>query len=122
MKEALAKRERLDKFHPPAKIFSLVFFETLHAVDLVEQRIRRNPHELSLRGHDTRLARGKTVSTVGTTLDVVPTLFRAMGMLDDQNRIIPQPGAVPERVFLPFPGRVLDIFEQRPLEANDLPD
>ena len=69
-------------------------------------------------GHDTRLARGKTVSTVGTTLDVVPTLFRAMGMLDDQNRIIPQPGAVPERVFLPFPGRVLDIFEQRPLEAK----
>ncbi len=69
-------------------------------------------------GPNTRLARGKTVSTVATTLDVVPTLFRAMGMLDDRRRVIPQPGAVPERVFLPFPGRVLDIFGERPAEAR----
>ena len=69
-------------------------------------------------GPGTRLGRGKTVSRVVTTLDVVPTLFRAMGMLDDQNRVIPQPGSIPERVFLPFPGGVLDIFEQRPLEPS----
>ena len=65
-------------------------------------------------GSDTRLARGKTVSEVGTTLDLVPTLFQALGMLDEQNRVIPRPGTIPERVFLPFPGRVLDIFEQGP--------
>ena len=67
---------------------------------------------------DTRLSRGKIISGVGTTLDVVPTLFQALGMLDEQNRLIPRPGAIPERVFLPFPGRVVDIFEQRPPEPN----
>ncbi len=69
-------------------------------------------------GNDTRLDRGKTVSGVGTTLDVVPTLFRALGMLDQQNRLVPRPGNIPERVFLPFPGRVLDIFEPGPPEPN----
>ncbi len=61
-------------------------------------------------GDDTRIGRGKTVSRVGTTLDVVPTLSHALGILDEQNRVIPQPGSNPERVFLPFPGRVIDIF------------
>ncbi len=69
-------------------------------------------------GDDTRLSRGKIISGVGTTLDVVPTLLQALGMLDEQNRLIPRPAAIPERVFLPFPGRVVDIFEQRPLEPN----
>ena len=69
-------------------------------------------------GDDTRLSRGKIISRVGTTLDVVPTLLQALGMLDEQNRLIPRTGAIPERVFLPFRGRVVDIFEQRPPEPN----
>ena len=72
-------------------------------------------------GEDTRIGRGKTVSEVGTTLDVVPTLAHALGILDRQNRIIPQPGSIPERVFAPFPGRVIDIFgpsDQTPYETG----
>jgi len=65
-------------------------------------------------GENTRIGRGKTVSRVGTTLDVVPTLAHALGILDEQNRIIPQPGSIPERVFSPFPGRVIDIFGPSP--------
>ena len=64
-------------------------------------------------GENTDVASGVTVSQVGTTLDLVPTLFQALGMLEEGNRLVPQPGAIPERVFLPFPGRVLDIFEKR---------
>ena len=63
-------------------------------------------------GENTDVASGVTVSQVGTTLDLVPTLFQALGMLEEGNRLIPRPGAIPERVFLPFPGRVLDIFEK----------
>ena len=69
-------------------------------------------------GENTRIARGKTVSRIGTTLDVVPTLAHALGMLDKQNRIIPQPGSIPERVFSPFPGRVIDIFRPSPQTSS----
>ena len=63
-------------------------------------------------GENTGVASGVTMSQVGTTLDVVPTLFQALGMLGEGNRLVPQAGAIPERVFLPFPGRVIDIFEK----------
>ena len=63
-------------------------------------------------GENTDVASGVTVSQVGTTLDVVPTLFQALEMLGEGNRLVPQAGAIPERVFLPFPGRVIDIFEK----------
>ena len=61
-------------------------------------------------GDNTRVAHGKVVRKVATTLDIVPTLFRAIDMLDDQNRVIRRPGSVPERPFRRYPGRVLDIW------------
>ena len=61
-------------------------------------------------GNDTKVDKGKTVSKVGTTLDLVPTLAQALGMLDKNNKIISKPGSTPERVFVPFPGKVLNIF------------
>ena len=61
-------------------------------------------------GSDTQIAHGKVIKKVATTLDIVPTLFRAIDMLDDQNRVIRRPGSTPERPFLGYPGRVLDIW------------
>lgn len=65
-------------------------------------------------GNETGLARGRTVSQVHSTLDVVPTLLRATRMLDEKKEAIHLPGAIPERIFLPFPGRIADIWDSEP--------
>lgn len=62
-------------------------------------------------GDDTGVARGKTVSEPALTLDFVPTLLQAVGMLDSENRVIRDPLSIPERPFLPFPGQVVDIWK-----------
>ncbi|MCS6804170.1 MAG: alkaline phosphatase family protein [Acidobacteriota bacterium] len=61
-------------------------------------------------GERTAIARGRTNRDVLTTLDVAPTLFRAIGMLDDKNRVIRDPASIPERTFHPFPGRTIDLW------------
>ncbi len=58
-------------------------------------------------GRDFGLPAGGVVAEPCTTLDIAPTLAHLLGMLDAQGRMIPQPGAVRERPFLPFPGEVL---------------
>ncbi len=50
---------------------------------------------------------GATIEEPVTTLDIAPTLMRLVGLLDSDNRVVRQPGAVRERPFLPLPGRVL---------------
>lgn len=62
-------------------------------------------------GNETNLARGRFISDVYTSLDVAPTLLRAARMLDENNHVIPRPGAIPERIFHPLPGRVADIWQ-----------
>ncbi len=69
-------------------------------------------------GPDTRVARGRSVAQLGTTLDIVPTLFRAVDMLDDNKSVIRRPGSIPERIFHPFPGQVLDIWQSQPIRAD----
>jgi hypothetical protein len=62
-------------------------------------------------GDRTGLPRGATVSDVCTTLDIVPTLFHALGLLDAENRVVPLAGFNPEHnLFMPFPGRAVDLF------------
>jgi hypothetical protein len=62
-------------------------------------------------GDHTGIARGRTISQVATTLDIVPTLFRAVGMLDENNEVIRDSGSIPERPFHRFPGRVIDMWQ-----------
>ncbi len=66
-------------------------------------------------GDETQVDRGRVISGVATTLDVAPTLLRAVGMLDDHNEVVREPLSIPERPFRPFPGRVLDIWRDKPL-------
>lgn len=73
-------------------------------------------------GQDTAVAHGKVVSEVATTLDVVPTLYRALDMLDGQKQVIRRPGSVPERPFLTYPGEVLDIWKRPSVELAVPPD
>ncbi len=60
-------------------------------------------------GSRTGIPRGQRVEEVCTTLDVVPTLFRTLEMLDDRNRVIRDPASIPERPFLPFPGVAVEL-------------
>ncbi|MBI4462487.1 MAG: alkaline phosphatase family protein, partial [Acidobacteria bacterium] len=71
-------------------------------------------------GARTGVQPGQVLHEPSTTLDIVPTLAAALGMLDDQGRVLPQPGAVRDRAFLPFPGRVLSLWapEEAPAVAN----
>ncbi|MBI3950537.1 MAG: alkaline phosphatase family protein [Acidobacteria bacterium] len=62
-------------------------------------------------GERTSIARGRAMSDVFTSLDVAPTLFRAVGMLDDNNEVVRDPASIPERPFHRFPGRVIDIWQ-----------
>ncbi|GEM_PF-3359661 len=62
-------------------------------------------------GDHTGVARGRMITDVATSLDIVPTLFRAVGMLDENNEVIRDPASIPERPFHRFPGRVLDIWD-----------
>lgn len=61
-------------------------------------------------GPKTGIAAGLALDEPCTTLDVVPTVAAALRLLDDEGRLIRQPGAVRERSFLPFPGRVLPLW------------
>ncbi len=58
-------------------------------------------------GRNFHLPAGTVLSQPATTLDVAPTLMRLVGMVDGDNRVIRQAGAVRERPFLPFAGRAL---------------
>ncbi|HXE76590.1 MAG TPA: alkaline phosphatase family protein [Candidatus Xenobia bacterium] len=58
-------------------------------------------------GRNFGLPAGARVSEPATTMDIAPTLAELMGMLDPQNRVVRQPGAIRERPFLPFAGRPL---------------
>ncbi len=60
-------------------------------------------------GRGTGLPAGQVLTEPCTTLDVVPTLAAVLHMLDPAGHIVPQPGAVRDRSFLPFPGRVLPL-------------
>lgn len=62
-------------------------------------------------GDHTGIARGRTIDDVVTTLDIAPTLFRAVGMLDDRNQVIRDPASIPERPFHRFPGRVINLWQ-----------
>jgi hypothetical protein len=62
-------------------------------------------------GGRTGISRGRAVSDVFTSLDIAPTLFRAVGMLDDNNGVIRDPASIPERPFHRFPGRVIDLWQ-----------
>lgn len=57
------------------------------------------------------LRRGLALTEPCTTLDIVPTVAAATGMLDAGRRVRPQPGAVRDHAFLPYPGRVLPLSE-----------
>jgi hypothetical protein len=61
-------------------------------------------------GDRTTIGRGRANSEVLTTLDIAPTLFRAIGMLGEDNQVIRDPASVPERPFHPFAGRAIDIW------------
>ncbi|MFQ5817070.1 MAG: alkaline phosphatase family protein [Terriglobia bacterium] len=61
-------------------------------------------------GERTGLPAGLVFREPCTTLDVVPTLAAALQMLDRNGRVLRQPGAVRDRTFLPFPGRVLPLW------------
>ncbi|MBI2955965.1 MAG: alkaline phosphatase family protein [Acidobacteria bacterium] len=65
------------------------------------------------------LPAGTRIEEPVTTLDIAPTLARLLGMLDEQGRVVRQPGAVRERPFLPFAGEPLPVgepFLARPAE------
>ncbi|MGH9788118.1 MAG: alkaline phosphatase family protein [Candidatus Acidiferrales bacterium] len=62
-------------------------------------------------GQNFHLPAGTVLAQPATTLDVAPTLMRLVGMLDGDNRVIRQAGAVRERPFLPFPGHALVVPE-----------
>jgi arylsulfatase A-like enzyme len=64
-------------------------------------------------GKSTGVARGQVISDVHTTLDVAPTLMKALGMLSDDQRVIRANGAFVERPFHPFPGRIIDLWQYR---------
>lgn len=61
-------------------------------------------------GEQTDLRRGTLLEERATTLDVAPTLLCLAERLDRSRRPTPLHEAAPPRPFLPFPGRVLDIF------------
>jgi len=58
-------------------------------------------------GRSFHLPAGAVLREPATTLDIAPTLLDLVGMLDADNRVIRQAGAVRERPFLPFAGRAL---------------
>jgi arylsulfatase A-like enzyme len=64
-------------------------------------------------GKNTGVARGQVISDVHTTLDVAPTLMKALGMLSDDQGVIRANGAFVERPFHPFPGRIIDLWQDR---------
>ncbi len=81
-------------------------------------------------GAGLKLRRGLALTEPCTTLDIVPTIAAATGMLAEGGRVQPQPGAVRDRAFLPYPGRVLPLSEaalaaatqpRRPISLFDLP-
>lgn len=55
------------------------------------------------------LRRGGYLAGASTTLDVAPTLFSLLGMLDDQGRVQPREGTGWGETALPLPGRVLGV-------------
>jgi hypothetical protein len=74
-------------------------------------------------GRNFHLPAGTALTEPATTLDVAPTLMRLVGMLNEDNRVIRQAGAVRERPFLPLPGRALigpgaDVASHRPTSAR----
>ncbi|MFQ5926720.1 MAG: hypothetical protein ACE5MH_04720, partial [Terriglobia bacterium] len=69
-------------------------------------------------GAHTGLPAGLVLYEPCTTLDVAPTLAAAMGMLDHNGRVVPRPGAVRDRVFLPLPGRVLPLWSPAAAEVS----
>lgn len=60
-------------------------------------------------GARTGIPAGLVLTPPCTTLDVAPTLAAVLGMLDRNGQVIRQPGAVRDRSFLAFPGRVLPL-------------
>jgi hypothetical protein len=60
-------------------------------------------------GRDTGLLRGKTVDEVCSTVDVAPTLFEAMGMLDEKNRVIKAKNASPSLLIHPLYGKAINV-------------
>jgi hypothetical protein len=60
-------------------------------------------------GKDFALPAGQVITQPATTLDIVPTLATLLGMVDAEGKMVPQPGAVRERPFLPFAGQPLPI-------------
>jgi hypothetical protein len=64
-------------------------------------------------GKNTGVARGQVISEVHTTLDLAPTLLKAIGMLSEDQRVIRAKGAFVERPFHPFPGRIIDLWRTR---------
>ena len=60
-------------------------------------------------GKDFALPAGTVITQPATTLDIVPTLATLLGMVDAEGKMVPQPGAVRERPFLPFAGQPLPI-------------
>jgi hypothetical protein len=74
-------------------------------------------------GDNFHLPAGTTIAEPATTLDIAPTLLRLVGLLDSENRVQRQAGAVRERPFLPLPGRVLigpgaDVASRRPASSR----
>ena len=68
-------------------------------------------------GRDFGLPAGTALEEPATTLDIVPTLARLLGMLDDGGRVIRQAGAVRERPLAPMEGQPLPLaaqFARRP--------
>ncbi|MBI4462723.1 MAG: alkaline phosphatase family protein [Acidobacteria bacterium] len=68
-------------------------------------------------GPQFHLPTGAVVEEPATTLDIVPTLARLLGMLADDGRAIRQAGAVRERPLFPYPGQLLPLdyrFAGRP--------
>ncbi len=58
-------------------------------------------------GREFHLPAGERLSRPATTMDIAPTLAELLGMLDSENRVVRQAGAIRERPFLPFAGRPL---------------
>lgn len=61
-------------------------------------------------GERTDLRRGTVLVERATTLDVAPTILCLAERLDRTRRATPPREGAPPRPFLPFPGRVLDLF------------
>jgi len=76
-------------------------------------------------GKDFRLPAGHAIREFGTTLDIAPTLAQVLGMLDEDGRLRPRPGAESNHPFFPFPGRPLlpaaSAFAPRPRAAGATP-